>query len=85
METSSGAASSSGLHLTRRRLREKRPAPEGQRDDGKPRTKEARTEEDATISYLAVMVAEAVDYTGKALDTVNDAMHGIPRIQGFPK
>ncbi len=55
-------------------MREKRPAPEGHRDDGEHRAKEARTEDDATMETLAGMVAEAVDFTGKALDTVSDAM-----------
>ncbi len=36
--------------------------------------KEAKTEDDATVECLAGMVAEAVDYTGKALVTVTDAM-----------
>ncbi len=72
-EAAPSATSSSNFgSLVRRRLTGKR-TPGGQHEE-EPNLKQAKTEDDATVECLNRVVAEAVDYTGKALSTVNDAM-----------
>ena len=65
----SGAASS---RTTRSRLTNKRPPESGKLEE--PTTKQAKNDENEAMMCIANAVAEAVDYTGKALSTVNDAM-----------
>ncbi len=65
----SGAALSS---TTRRRMTNKRPPEGGKLEE--PKTKEARNDDEEAMDCIPNMVAEAVDYTCKALSTVNEAM-----------